>query len=209
MREWRDIKWAGGKYQVSNDGLVRSVQRTIKRKGEHGNEVKYKGKILSCQKNSMGYYRALICCGGERKRYFVHRLVAEAFIPNPNNYEVVNHMDFNVTNNNVENLEWCTRLDNMRYSARNGRMKYTDKRLENHREIMREKLSTPIIGTDVKDGSTVIYPILNFCAKDGYQPSCVSNCCHGKRKTHAGKTWRFMTEKERSLLIDKWEPVKA
>jgi hypothetical protein len=66
-----------------------------------------------------GYLRLGLCKNGKIKYYSIHRLVAEAFIPNPNNYPCVNHKDENVQNNNVENLEWCTHKQNNNYKKHN------------------------------------------------------------------------------------------
>lgn len=107
--EWRPVKGYEGLYEVSNTGKVRSL---------------YFGKtrILSPCKNSQGYLQAVLCKDKVPKGLRVHRLVASAFIPNPNNKPEVNHIDGNKANNNVDNLEWCTREYNMRHACHNGLM---------------------------------------------------------------------------------------
>lgn len=102
---WRDIPNYEGLYQVSNTGRVRSLnyRRTAKTK------VRKQGT------NKLGYKNVNLCKDGKRKGYLVHRLVAQAFIPNPNNYPVVNHKDENPSNNTVWNLEWCTQEYNINY----------------------------------------------------------------------------------------------
>lgn len=100
---------------VSDMGRVKSVDRVqITRYGVHR---KLKGRIMSPTDNGYGY--KIVSLGGRehRKNYYVHRLVAEAFIPNPKEKRVVNHKDYNRANNRADNLEWCTDKENIQYSA--------------------------------------------------------------------------------------------
>ena len=104
---WKDIPGYEGKYQVSNTGKVRSLN--------------YRGtgktKILKPSTHHRdGYKRVVLYKNDKQYYYLVHRLVAQAFIPNPNNYPVVNHKDENPANNAVWNLEWCTMDYNIDYS---------------------------------------------------------------------------------------------
>lgn len=100
--EWKDIKGYKGKYQVSNTGKIISLN--YHRSG--------KSKELIPNKPKKGYPYVGLCNGGKIKSLKIHRLVAEAFIPNPGNKPFVNHKDGNKHNNNVNNLEWVTALEN-------------------------------------------------------------------------------------------------
>ncbi|ELC8411524.1 NUMOD4 domain-containing protein [Clostridium perfringens] len=115
--EWRDIKGYEGLYQVSNYGRIKSLL------GWNGKRYVKRTKILapSSQQLNINYCRSVVKLSknGERKDYKVHRLVAKAFLDNPNNYDVVNHKDGNPLNNNVENLEWCTQKQNIRHALEN------------------------------------------------------------------------------------------
>lgn len=114
MKEvWKDIPMYAGIYEVSNLGRVRS---------------KVTGLITTGHPNHKGYLRAYIYLNGMVKKEFVHRLVAMAFLPNPNHYPQVNHVDYNRTNNRVDNLEWCTGEQNVRHSIDhlNGKAVYCD-----------------------------------------------------------------------------------
>ena len=112
MKEiWKDISGYEGLYQVSNLGDVRSLN--YRRNGEL--------KLLKQATNKQGYKQISLYKNGKIKTYKVHRLVAIAFIPNPNNLPVVNHKDENPSNNNVNNLEWCTVAYNNTYGTRTKR----------------------------------------------------------------------------------------
>lgn len=111
MREiWKDINGYEGLYQVSNCGRVKRLMFI--------NNVCTKPKetiIKPCVKDNKYLYISLHKDGGKKNKY-IHRLVAEAFVPNPEKYPVVNHLDYDVTNNNVENLEWCSQKSNVEHS---------------------------------------------------------------------------------------------
>lgn len=118
MEIWRDIKGYEGRYQISNKGKVKSLMDW---NGNASSRSYYKReKELIRTDNGHGYLIvSLRNMNAKRQNKYVHRLVAEAFIENPNNYKVVNHIDFNILNNNVENLEWCTTKQNVRHSREN------------------------------------------------------------------------------------------
>ena len=102
--EWRDIPGYEGYYQASNTGQIRSVR---------------KNKMLSPFDNH-GYLRVNLCINCKEEKPLIHRLVALAFIENPNHYPEVNHKDNNRQNNRVENLEWCTRSENVKQTWTTG-----------------------------------------------------------------------------------------
>ena len=107
---WRDIDGTNGKYLVSNFGRVKSLIRS-------------KERIINGGKHKQGYPMVLIRVKGKVKYCTVHRLVAKAFIPQPQGKNTVNHKDFNVANNHVNNLEWCTQGYNTRHAHANNRRK--------------------------------------------------------------------------------------
>lgn len=126
MKEiWKDIKGYEGFYQVSNLGRVKSLERvTINNRIVHE-------RILKLKRDRSGYKRCCLCKDRNRKFFGVHRLVAEAFIPNVNNYPVVNHKDEVKDNNIVDNLEWCTIKYNSNYGTSPKRISEKMKGLKN------------------------------------------------------------------------------
>lgn len=114
---WKDIY--NGLYAVSSLGRVKAKERTVATKT---GIRKYTERILIPETTSDGHLRVTLCDTGIKTRVFVHRLVAESFIPNPMNFLVVNHKDENPSNNRVDNLEWCTVLYNNTYNDRHKRI---------------------------------------------------------------------------------------
>jgi len=111
---WKDIKGYEGYYQISNRGIVRSLDRKIEY--SDGRTRIYKGKIIKQLKNNNGYLYVRLSKGSVKYGAFLHKLIAIAFIPNPNNYPIVNHKDENPLNNSIKNLEWCTYKYNNAYN---------------------------------------------------------------------------------------------
>ena len=166
--EWRDIKDFEGIYQVSNTGKVKSLSRRL------WNGVAYfesEERILKGTVDDVGYVVVVLKKQSKMRRERIHRLVAETFIPNPNNYRVVNHIDADKTNNNVNNLEWCTHKHNIQHANKMGSFDKSKKRIR-------------VIETGI------IYSSIHDCARDmkDYKVDYrhISDCIRGKLKSHAG-----------------------
>ena len=118
---WKDIPEYKGLYQASNLGNIRSLDREVIQLS-NGGKTYFKhtreGRILSQGIQNGGYPVVSISVNAKRKICTVHRLVASAFIDNPNNYRDVNHKDGNKQNNNIENLEWVSHSENIKHSYR-------------------------------------------------------------------------------------------
>ena len=98
---WKDIAGYEGHYQVSDQGEVRSIKK--------------QPVVLKCDRQRNGYMRVYLWLGNRKRNRLVHRLVAEAFIPNPLHLSDINHLDEDKENNSISNLAWCTHLQNMNY----------------------------------------------------------------------------------------------
>lgn len=144
MKEvWRDVVGHDG-YQVSNLGNVRSY---VKNKD---------GKDLKFIKNKQGYDTVCLRRGNRR---LVHRLVADAFIPNPDNLPLVRHMDDNPSNNRVDNLAWGTQTDNMQDCVRHGRLVGdTRAAIESKRKM--------VIATNLSTGEELTFISMNEAARE-------------------------------------------
>lgn len=120
---WLPVVGYEGLYEVSNKGRVRTIERTILRNPDIGVGMPrtYKAQMKPLIKNRTGYYKVNLCKDGIHKQILVHQLVARAFIPNPNGYRCINHIDCDRTNNCVENLEWCTPKMNSQHASMMGR----------------------------------------------------------------------------------------
>lgn len=128
MEQWVDIDGFNGKYQVSNTGKIRSTcykEPRILSQYRIGKDRKYLAVKLYTGGRGTG------------KNYKVHRLVALAFIPNPDNKEQINHIDRNTFNNNASNLEWCTDSENQRHAWQTGLRVCTDAQLKSIRNAQR------------------------------------------------------------------------
>lgn len=150
MEEWKSIPGYEGLYEVSSYGRVKSLNRYVKVKSK--SYRLQKGKMLSPIKNKYGYLQVFLCCNGKYKIISVHRLVAQAFIPNPDNLPIINHKDEDKTNNRVENLEWCNAKYNSNYK---GVLKRRSQRMKEngiYEMITLKRTKYPeLIGLDIKE----------------------------------------------------------
>lgn len=150
---WKYIEGYEGLYKVSNKGRVKSLNY---------NKTK-KEKILKPDINSNGYLLVKLCKDKTIKRFLVHRLVANAFLPNPNNLPCVNHKDENCENNNVENLEWCTHKYNINYGTCIKRS---------------SKARSKQVYQYTKEGELIsVWKSTNECGRNGYGQGNVAACC--------------------------------
>lgn len=178
MREiWKDIQGFEGLYKISNKGRVFS-SGTSRRENGTGNYNR-EGKLLKQFENNKGYMLVHLYKFGKDYQKLVHRLVAEAFVENKNNYKVVNHKDENAKNNNADNLEWCTQKYNMNYGKVPQKIG-----VANSKSVVQKDKN----GTVIK-----VYPsALEAQRQLGIRNSNINECCQKKRKTAGGYIWEFV-----------------
>lgn len=184
MEYWRNIEGYEGLYQVSNLGRVKSLGRVSVYKD--GRKKVLHERILHNFLSDQGYYHVMLCKNGETKRFKVHRLVAMAFIANPDNLPVVNHKDENPQNNVVENLEWCTQAYNVRYGTmiERGRMK------QFNRSDLSKKVAQYTSDGELVDTFNSVSEVERMYPQ--FRTESVSRCCRGGQ-----------------ILKGKWQPVTA
>ena len=160
---WKDVKGYEGLYQVSNDGIIKNCRT---------------GLIKSSRDNGHGYLQIDLSKDGKVKTFYVHRLVAEAFIPNPLNLPEVNHKSENKQDNRVENLEYCDHKYNMNYGTCIERAN-----IKKSKQIIQFTLEGRFIRewTSAKEVEKQI----------GYDQGNISSCCRGKYKQAYGYIWKF------------------
>lgn len=164
MKEiWKDIKGYEGLYQISNFGNVKTLRNSSFLKGT-GTE--YKKVVLYKNKKA--------------KIFYIHRLVAEHYIKNPNNYSCVNHKDENKMNNKANNIEWCTKQYNCNYGKRNEKM---SKSLSKYKIVQKDKK-----GETIKIWENMWDLIHNT----SYKKQNIRCCCQNKYKYAYGYKWEYI-----------------
>jgi hypothetical protein len=194
---WKDVVGFENLYEVSNLGNVRSLDRYVS--GKLNSKRFQKGKNMTIQKTPKGYYSIILHKNGMAYQMLVHRLVAIAFIENKSNKDQVNHLDLNKSNNNMNNLEWCTNLENMRHSyANGGHSGFTEKQIAAVRKNQlkaAEKRSRKVCQFDKEMNFIKSYRnSIEASKKTGSCASKISACCAGHRKTCNDFIWKYEKE---------------
>lgn len=171
---WKDIPGYEGLYQISDNGDVKSLPKKH-RHSEH---------ILKNKVTWDGYYETSLCKNNKYKYIRTHRLVAETFIPNPENKPQVNHINGDKTDNRVENLEWVTNKENITHAILNGLEKLDGKYNPNAKKVAQLNLDGEVIN---------IYDCIKDANKcTGVHETDISQVCHNKRKSAGGFKWLLL-----------------
>jgi hypothetical protein len=191
---WKPVVNCEGYYEISNLGNVLSLERVIEYelKTKSGTVIKKrsfkKAKKLTIHINDAGYYSTDFQVNGIKQTVCIHRLIAEAFIPNPENKPTVNHKDGIKTNIAIDNLEWATYSENNQHAVDTGlrQSPWTGKFGTEHplsKSIIQLNMHDVIVGEFVNAREATRLTGINY--------KHISSCCLGKRKTHGGYKWKF------------------
>lgn len=173
---WKDIEGYEGLYQVSNLGRVKSLKRDIT--NTNYGVAHIKEKILKPRDDGKGYVRVVLYKNNQKKQFKIHRLVAKAFISNPENKATVNHINGNKSHNTVGNLEWCTNKENIYHAFKTGLI---------------QKKNKSIVQMDLN--GNVLNEFESLCEASKYMNKNshhnIMYCCKGKIKTAYGYKWKY------------------
>ena len=193
MKEiWKDIKGYGGLYQISNLGNVKKIKNKKYNISKKEVEEKEINKYISIGKHKLGYKNVkLTDKNGIRKNLFLHRIIAEAFVENPNNFNIINHKDGDKSNNNINNLEWTTQKDNVNHAWKNGLC-------ENVRKVCAingKRKSKKIIQKN-KNGEVIKVwnSTMDIERELGIIHNNITFCCKHYNRTAGGFIWEYYKE---------------
>ena len=194
MEIWKDVPGFEGIYQVTRDGRVRSLDRTTLYKDKHLRFVS--GREMKPFMDRHGYKVVTLKKNRYKKHWFVHRIVGITYIPNPDNLPQINHKDEVKTNNNVENLEWCTNYYNEVYGTSIERsVKNRDTKAVG-RKIALARTFGFVDQLDLNDNIIKTWVSARTAGRSlGKHGSNISKCCNGQQKTAYGYKWVFSQSK--------------
>ena len=180
---WKDVVGYEGLYQVSNFGRVKSLSKFVNNNPKSKSIGYYtKEKLLKYFDNAKGYKLVKLYKNDENYTKKVHRLVAQTFIPNPNNLPQVNHIDGNKENNYVNNLEWCTNKENAIHAVKNNLRK---KLIGKDNKLSKKVNQYDLCGNFIKQWDSVTE------AQNTLKIRNISTVCYGKRNNAGGYIWKY------------------
>ncbi len=198
--QWRDIAGYEGYYQISSSGRVKSVERYIQ--DSYGMKSPYRipPRILKPKQTSNGYLFVHLAMYGKIRPCRIHRMVAEAFIPNPDRLPTVNHKNEDKTDNRVENLEWCTQAYNNEYGTRAQRSQMSQKQRRPVTMFTLDGTPLQTFPTLVEAARHIVSTGLSGSVK--IADNNIRAVCHHRPKRHTayGHRWEFEEQKEVSNL---------
>lgn len=184
MEIWKDVEGYKNYYQVSNGGRVKSLSRIIIKKNQYGYfNYPVRERILKYNVDKKGYLYCILY-KEKRKTYFIHCLVAQAFIENPENKPEVNHINGIKENCCVGNLEWMTRIENMKDAIENGLINNKGK---NH------PIARPVVQVDILGNVIKKFDCISDAQRElGINHSNIVAVCRGRQKTAGSFSWEYI-----------------
>lgn len=190
MECWRWVPGYEGWYQVSTRGRVRSVGRWVVY--ADGRRQFYRGRILRPGRDNLGYLRVMLSRDGKPRNFLIHRLVAMAWLDNPEGKPEVNHLDENPSNPDVFNLSWASAKENSNWGTRTKRSAASR--------------SKAVLALDPKTGEVVKeFPSAAEAERNGFDSGNLAACCNGKMLSHRGLVWKYKDDYDQE---NAWTPVK-
>lgn len=189
--EWRDVVGYEGLYMVSSFGRVASLGRFIP-PGRGLKTCRYKNpQLIKPAPNKSGYYKCGLSRNGVIYSARVHRMVGEAFIPNPNDYKCLDHIDTNPKNNNVSNLRWCTLKMNQNNPISLAKMSKAHKK----RCLDGKMYVRPVVRISLLDENDIkFYGSIKEASDHGFLHQSISKCCLHQMHKHRGYKWMYLSE---------------
>ena len=183
---WKPVKGWESLYEVSNFGRVRSFDRKVQTGIKNHQYRLVPSQFITLREDSKtGYVRVCLTRNNKSSQHYLHRLVAEAFIPNPNNLPCVNHKNEMKWDCRVENLEWCSYSYNVSYGTG------TERRVETRRKRGTAKTDPKVIqGVSLIDGTVITYNSIRDAMKDGFYYA--GHCCRGIKTQYKGYKWSYV-----------------
>ncbi len=178
-------------YMVSNLGNVKSVEHLAHHpRARRGVAIK-RGHLLKPNTNHKGYLMVKLYNGHKAKSIAIHRLVAKAFIPNPDNLPQINHKDENKQNNCVNNLEWCTNDYNAHYGTAIERKGESIRKSEAHKRYSKNRCKK-VAQIDNNDNIIKVWESVVSVNIGGFYDGGVIDCCKGRREMYKGYKWQYV-----------------
>lgn len=182
---WKTIDGYEGYYEISSLGRLRSCDRTI----EQGrNILRLKGRLMKphiC--STTGYYMTMLSKSGISKRFPLHRLIAKAFVPNPENKPLVDHINGNRTDNRIRNLRWCTNKENLTFPI-----------ASENRILCKQNVSKKVAQLDktTLKAINVFRSVGEVKRQLGFAKQNIILCCNGVKPSSYGYKWKYISEDE-------------
>lgn len=181
IEKWVRVSGFEGYYSVSSLGRIMSHARITPR------NIKMKEEIKAQEDGGNGYLKVQLCRDGYRKKFWVHRLVASHFLPNPMNKGQVNHIDSDPKNNQVTNLEWATPSENMRHVVRSGRSNIQRIAPISWNNRRKGIIQFDLLGNPVRQWDSITDAARFF----GTRAGDICSALKGKQKTSRGFKWQY------------------